>query len=357
MFRTTKALGKLIILENLSIRDALKKLDEGGHGIIQIVDDNKILKGIFTDSDFRKIVLKKIDLDTSITKVMNKNPIVINKKSANKEEIQALMQTNAIWQLPIVDNGKVVDLVVESDLFDLGKTHHNDIIESPIPVLIMAGGKGTRLDPITRIIPKPLVPIGEKTIIEIIMNKFSENGINEFIISINYKGSLIKTFIKESVTNYNIKFLEEESYLGTIGSLKLLENKLDTPIFVANCDILLDISFKDLLTFHYNNKFDMTLVGSMLHHALPYGVCDVLESGELISIKEKPEMDYLINAGMYIINPDCLRYIPKNDFFDATDLIKSLKDNGKNVGVYPIRDSVLLDIGQLEEYKKIIMSI
>lgn len=343
--------------DKITVRQGIKLLDDCGYGIILITDENQKLMGIFTDSDFRKIVLNGSSLQQPICKVMNDSPVTLEKKDTNIKNIKLLMQRKdkIIWQLPILENGIVIDLVVESDLVSSKNIQPSyKKINQPVPVVIMAGGKGTRLDPITRIIPKPLVPIGDKTILEIIMDKLSKFGLDNFLISINYKGSMIKNFIEDLDTNYNIRYIEESQYLGTVGSLNLIRNDFNSSIIVTNCDVILDIDYGHFLKFHLKNNFDITLVGSVMHHTIPYGICNISESGELLSLKEKPEMDFLINSGMYLIDSKCLQFIPSNERFDMTDLIHAVKQDSKKIGVYPIRDGSWIDIGQLGEYKSLI---
>ena len=216
----------------------------------------------------------------------------------------------------------------------------------------MAGGKGTRLDPFTRIFPKPLIPIGDNPIIEIIMDKFAKYGMKSFIISVNTKAKMIKAYFEDSRSKYNISFIDEDKPLGNIGALRFLEGKLKTPFFISNCDIIVECDYTKIYEFHQQHNCDLTIVGSLQHYTIPYGVCDIENGGILKSIKEKPEYDLLVNTGMYVFNPDILKFIPKNEFFNIPDLIKKLKKARKKIGVYPVSEKSWIDVGKLSEYKK-----
>ncbi|GAB4284895.1 MAG: hypothetical protein Kow0068_10100 [Marinilabiliales bacterium] len=239
---------------------------------------------------------------------------------------------------------------VTEDFFYKIKPKPNKI-KINVPVVIMAGGKGTRMKPFTDVLPKPLIPIGNKTMIEIIMDEYNKHGIKEFYLSINYKGKLIKAYF-EDFKEYIIHFIEEEQFLGTAGSLKLLNGKIHTPFFVSNCDILIKGSYADIYNFHNNGNYDLTIVAAMVNYKIPYGVCKINKGGALKSIEEKPEYNFLINTGMYVLNPKILNYIPNNQFYNITNLINILKNTDHKIGVYPVSEGSYIDTGQWEQYKK-----
>ena len=216
----------------------------------------------------------------------------------------------------------------------------------------MAGGKGTRLAPFTYILPKPLIPIGEKPVIEIIIDEYIKFGVNNFFISVNHKANMIKAYFEDINHEYSIGYVIEDKPLGTAGSLKYLEGKIDSDFFVSNCDIIIKENYNSIYDFHKKNDNILTLVSSMQHHTIPYGVCEIENGGTLKSITEKPQYDFLVNTGMYILSPEALKYIPENEFFHITHLIEKLKDDGKKVGVFPVSEKSWIDIGQWTEYKK-----
>ena len=183
----------------------------------------------------------------------------------------------------------------------------------------MAGGKGERLKPVTNILPKPLVPIGEKTIIEHIFDKFLESGSTDFYLTLKYKSRLIKAYFEESNNNYMVNFIEEEKPLGTAGSLHKLKNTLKEPFFVTNCDVIINTDYNSLYDFHKNGGYDLSLVASAKEYVIFYGTCELDSKGSLSNLVEKPSYDFLVNTGLYVLNPDVLSFIPENQYFDITN--------------------------------------
>jgi len=352
MYRAQKELQSLLVNEKNTVREAIQKLDTAHHGIILIVNKNKSLKGIFTDGDFRRLVLNGISLDAIISDVMNTNPRTILVNNATEEALKKLFNTEGLLHLPIVDEyNKVVDVTFLSDFMpNIKKRKVRKVIDNK--VVIMAGGKGTRLDPFTRILPKPLIPIGNKAIIEIIMDEYAKYGMKKFYISINHKGRMIQAYFEEQDYDYTIEYITENKPLGTAGALKLIEGKISSPFFVSNCDIVIKDDYTKIYDFHKNGNYVLTLVGSMQHHTIPYGVCEIENGGKLKSIKEKPGQDFLVNTGMYLLNPEVLQFIPNNKFYHITNLIDKLKNEGFKIGVYPVSEKSWIDIGELKGYKR-----
>ena len=352
MYRTQKEIQSLLVNEKNTVREAIQKLDAAHQGVILIVDKNKLLKGIFTDGDFRRLVLNGISLDTIITDVMNTNPRTILANNASREELTKLFNTGGFLHIPIINEyNKVVDVTFLSDFIrDIKERKVRKLIDNK--VVIMAGGKGTRLDPFTRILPKPLIPIDNKAVIEIIMDEYAKYGMKKFYISINHMGRMIRAYFEEQDCDYTFEYITEDKPLGTAGALKFIEGKISSPFFVSNCDIIVKDDYTKIYDFHIKGGYALTLVASMQHHTIPYGVCAIENGGELKSIKEKPEQDFLVNTGMYILNPEVLQFIPDNKFYHITNLIDKLKNEGFKIGVYPVSEKSWIDIGELKGYKR-----
>lgn len=333
-----------IINEDCLIKDAIKQLNENRLQILIVVDCHNKLIGTVTDGDIRRAILNNISLNEQVTRIMNRTPkFVYIDEEENAEE---LMVKHRIKTVPVIDRDKkIVDLIFIEDF--LGTKY--EYSKKPNCVFIMAGGKGTRLDPFTKILPKPLIPIGDKPIIEVIMKNFKKYGFNDFIISINYKAEIIKLYFSENPDGYNIGFVHEKEFLGTAGSLKLAENKLNDTFIVSNCDVIIDIDFDELLRYHKKSNNHATVVGVVKNMQIPYGVMDV-NNGELVNMTEKPEYNFVINSGVYVLEPELISLIPEGRPFNMPDLLLRSKVFGYKVGVYPV-SSKWFDVGQWEEYR------
>ena len=218
--------------------------------------------------------------------------------------------------------------------------------------LILAGGKGSRLEPFTKVLPKPLVPIQEKPIIEHIIERFTILGCSDFHLMVNYKGGIIKAYFEELQPDYSLQFIEETEPLGTVGSLHFLDGKFNQPFFLTNCDIIIKADYVSLYEFHQKGNYDITLVASDKEFIIPYGTCELNRKGDLSHIIEKPQYDFLVNTGLYVLNPDMLKLIPEKRFYHITHLIEDVKNQGKKVGVFPIDDDAWIDVGQWTEYQQ-----
>lgn len=335
---------------SLTVVDAMGMIDTNARGILFIADDNNVLLGCVTDGDIRRWILKTGELSTSVNHVMNKSPKYLYVEQKNKA--YSMMRKKTITAVPILNNEmQIVDIVVlnEEDRVTEGKTKKS---LSQVPVIIMAGGKGTRLYPYTKILPKPLIPIGETPIVERIIDCYLEYGVKKFFMSVNYKKSMIKSYFNDISTDYEIKYVEEDKPLGTCGSIKLIENKFVEPLFVANCDALILADYADIYDYHVDSGNMITVVSALKNITIPYGVIHSTQNGELVDIEEKPKLSYCINTGMYIINPDVIEMIPDDEVFHMTDLVKKVMNQGGKVGTYPVSEDSFLDMGELSEMKR-----
>lgn len=336
--------------KEISVKEAMRQMDKAGERILFVIDEGRKILGSLSDGDIRRWVLKEGSLAASIEKVFRRSPVVFS-ENYQLDEIKETMLKKKLQGIPIVDQqNRITKILFWEEVFEKEAAQIKGRID--IPVVIMAGGKGSRLDPFTRILPKPLIPIGDKAVIEIIADKFYQYGVNEFYISINHKARMIKAYFDEIHAAYKIRYVEEDNPLGTAGALKFMEERVRTDLFVSNCDIIVEADYLEILKFHKKKKYDMTIIGSFRHFTIPYGICTIENGGRLLGIKEKPEYDYLVNTGMYVLKKDTLALIPKNQYFDITDLIDQLLKNNGSIGVFPIDAKSWTDIGQWDEYHK-----
>ena len=341
----------ITISRNITIRQAMKTLNKTAEKCLLVVDESEKLLGTLTDGDIRRTILAGCDFSDTIGNSFCTDPTILYFGKYNKNKAIELLQRKKLDLIPVInENCQIVDYITWSKL---GKTYEkNQYPLSENLVVIMAGGKGTRLEPFTKVLPKLLVPIHEKPVIEHIIERFTNIGVNKIILSINYKARITKAYFQELKPKYTIEFIEETQPLGTAGSLKQLFGKFKHPFFVTNCDIIIDANYSSVYDFHKKEKNDITLVASAKEYIIPYGTCELNSSGHLSHINEKPQFDFLINTGLYVLNPDVLTIIPENKFYHITNLIEDAKNQGKKIGVFPIDDDAWIDIGQWSEYKK-----
>lgn len=335
---------------SLSIVDAMSRIDKNAKGILFIIDAENKLVGSLTDGDIRRWILKEGELTTSVVEAMNKTPQWISERSV--DNTFDFMREKSITAVPIIDEDKrIIDIVFLSDETKENENRQRGNL-SGIPVIIMAGGKGTRLYPFTKILPKPLIPIGETPIVERIINSFIEYGINKFYMTVNYKKGMIRSYFNDLEPQYTIHYVEESKPLGTGGSIKLITDKFDKPLFVTNCDALILADYADIYEYHMKSGNAITMVSALKNITVPYGVVHSGENGELKGMEEKPTLSYFINTGMYVINPETIDYIPADVMFHMTQLVEKVMKNGGKVGTYPISEDSFLDMGEFDEMKR-----
>ena len=337
-------LADFLIQSGSSIKEAMRQIDKNAKGIVYIVQDKKLI-GVLTDGDVRRFLLKNGDLNENVSIIMNKNPIVLDIE--HEKETHTLLEQNKIRSLPIIDEkNEIIRIYIDHEKIELKK----EILG--VPVVIMAGGKGTRLYPYTQILPKPLIPIGDKTITEHIMERFMEYGCNRFTMIVNYKKHFIKSYFEENEKQLNVNFEEEKEFYGTGGGLKLLDKKFNSTFFMTNCDILIEEDYSKILKYHKEQKNIVTMVCAEKKMRIPYGTVDISREDKVIGFKEKPEFSFITNTGFYILEPEFLEMIPENTFIHITDIIQQCIEQDRNVGVYKINEDKWLDMGQLEELEK-----
>ena len=285
----------------------------------------------------------------------NKRTIYITKNKSSIKKIKNIFYKKKIEILPLINNKKkIIDIILKTDVFNFikRKSKKSNSLKK-LKVIIMAGGKGRRLDPITKVFPKPLVPIKDKTAIENIMENFSKFGVRNFFLILNYKADLIKAFFKSKENlHQNITYIDEAKPLGTVGGLEKLKHKIKGPFVVTNCDVFFNFNFNKLISFHNKNKYDLTLVVSNQISILPYGVCELDSKFNFKKIKEKPRFKHLITTGLYVMNSSLLKLLSKNQHQDMNNLIEIAKNNKFKIGTFKIGKNNWQDIGQLGDYKK-----
>lgn len=335
---------------HMTIVDAMELIDKNSSGILFIEDaDNKFV-GCISDGDIRRWLIKTGDLQALVSDAMTKTPVSVYIEDQDK--VFKIMQSKHITSIPILDvNHKIVDIALRTD-FDQESSQSNKSSLTGVPVVVMAGGKGTRLYPYTKILPKPLVPIGDTPIVERIIKYYTEYGINEFHMTVNYKKEMIRSYFVNGVFPFTIKFVEETIPLGTGGSLKLIEDRFDRPLFVTNCDTLILADYDKIYDFHVKNGNVVTMVAAIKNITIPYGVLHTKESGELVGMEEKPRLSHMINTGMYVINPNVIDLIPEGCIFHMTHLVDKVRARGQKVGVYPVSEDSFLDMGEFDEMRR-----
>jgi len=340
----------ILIHEGESVKDALKKLDKTAEKTLIVVDDHKHLLGTISDGDIRRHLLKGRDLEESIIDVYYRKPRVLSESDTSLETAKEMMLKYKIELLPVVDaDNRVVDFISWSLAFSNKKKERGHTLD--LPVVIMAGGKGTRLEPFTKVFPKPLIPLGDKPIIEVIIDEFRHYGINKFFITLNYKADMIEAYFKSVERDYDITFVREEEFLGTAGALRLLRGHLDGPFILSNCDTVVKANYENVVRLHKEQKSYVTILSALRHYEIPYGVLKYGMGGEIQEIVEKPECTFTINTGCYVLDSRSLEYVPEG-YYDMPTLIATLIANNRKAITYPVNESDYIDIGQWEEYRR-----
>lgn len=338
-----KSVQNIKLTTNATIKEALHIIDEGALQIALVVDENDKLLGTLTDGDIRRGLLKGLTLDSSIEEIVFRTPTVA-KVSDTKEDILKIALSKKLHQIPIVDDfGKILG-IKEIDELVKPKNKTNKVI-------LMVGGLGTRLRPLTETTPKPMLKVGNKPILETIVEKFAEYGYTDIIMCVNYKSDMIQNYFKDGKEfGVNIEYILEEQRMGTAGALSLLTDKPNEPFFVMNGDLLTNVNFEHLHNYHIATNSVATMCVRAYDFQVPYGVVNIKNS-KIVSIEEKPIHKFFVSAGIYMLSSEVLNYIPQNEFYDMPTLFEKLISLNKNTVSFPIRE-YWLDIGRIEEYKK-----
>jgi len=335
---------KLTIKSDTTLIEAMSVIENGSVKMAFVVENKNYLKGILTDGDIRRALLAGYKLSDSIELIYTKDPVVVNTTDSNDVILRKSIQINS-QQLPLLDkDGKLIGL---KDLKDLLVTYSEHS-----KVVIMSGGLGTRLRPLTEKVPKPLLPVGGKPMLETIIHTFKQHGFTDFIISVNYKSDMIKSYFGDGREfDVTIEYIDEDKRMGTAGSLSLMKEKLSTPFFVVNADLLTNLNYHYMLQYHLAQGADATMGTRLYEMQVPYGVIHA-RNQQILDIEEKPVSKYMVSGGIYILDPNVLSMIPEDSFYDMPTLFETLIQKKRKLVSFSIRErDYWKDIGCMDDYE------
>lgn len=344
------------IAPEMTLLQAIKRMDEIRCKLLLVMDGG-FFKGLISIGDVQRAIIRNVPLNETVASVLRDDIVVCRADDPESKIRSEMLRCRAAFMPLINEDGSLAAVVFWEDYFA------DDVIRRKtsslqLPVVIMAGGTGSRLRPLTNILPKPLLPFGETTIVETIMDRFVHAGCNKFLMSLNYKAALVRHYFAERNNSaYELNFFEEGKPLGTAGSLSIIANSLKTSFFVSNCDIVIEQELDEVWQYHQANKNELTIVAALKHVKLAYGSLVTGENGLLKELSEKPEWVFKVNSGVYILEPHLLAMIPQNEFYNMTDLIDAVVKRGGRVGVFPVSEGSWSDIGNWEDYHRVAMSL
>ncbi len=330
-----------IISENATLRQALESLDMVRVKVLLVVSQDRLVASL-TDGDIRRAILSGHSVESPIINIANYTPFYLVED--NIDLIEKYLDEKQIVAIPIVDDDKKIQKIYALDYVN----SEERINEIDVPVVIMAGGLGTRLYPYTKILPKPLIPIGDIPISERIIQSFQNVGCKEFHMIVNYKRNMIKAYFNDNDFNYNIKFWDEEIPLGTGGGIFLLKNTIKDTFILTNCDVIILDDISKIIEHHKQNNNKVTMVCSLKNFEIPYGIVNFSDGGEIASFQEKPQMSFFTNTGYYILDSEIFNYINENEKIGMPEIIDRMRNDNKKVGIYPISENSWLDMGQFD---------
>ncbi len=335
---------EFLIDEEVTMIEAMEQLDKVAKKVLFVVREERFVAAI-TDGDIRRWILKKGNLDAKVKNIANYSPKFLSEE--NRDKAKEYMNKHSIEALPILDKeNNIISVVLWNDAeIELKRN-------LTVPVVIMAGGFGKRLYPYTKILPKPLIPIGEIPIVEHIMNRFNQHGSTQFYLVVNHKKNMIKAYFNEIEKNYKVDYVDEDKPLGTGGGLSLLKGRIDTTFILSNCDILIEEDYGKIYTYHKKENNIITMVCSLKNIKIPYGVVEISATGEIESMKEKPELSFFTNTGVYIVESKVIEELEDNRAIGFPDIIERYKSQGEKIGIYPISENSWMDMGQIDEMEE-----
>ena len=336
------SLQNITVNQDISIGDALKKIDKSSKQICLVIEKDKLI-GTLTDGDVRRGLLKGLDLESSIESIIFRTPTTCNVIDSKKKVLEIAL-AKRLHQIPIVDNYGVLVGLYDTDELLKPKSKPNSVI-------LMVGGLGTRLMPLTEDIPKPMLEVGGKPILQTIIEGFAKQGFHNITMCLGHKSNVIQDFFKNGKEfDVNIDYIVEEKRMGTAGALTLFKKELNEPFFVMNGDLLTNINYETMLNFHQEKNSKATMCIREYEIEVPYGVVST-NIENIVSIEEKPVHNFYVNAGIYLLEPDCIDVIPRDEFFDMPSMFEKLINAKEKIVSFPLKN-YWLDIGRLEDLKK-----
>jgi len=336
---------KYIIKIDTNIKSAMIQMKTVGKKCLFICDSENQLLGSLSDGDLRRAMLSGKTFKSKIKSIINYRPKYIFEEKKNNSKIKNYFVNYKLDLIPIVNKNRQIVKILEWNNFFKTKKKiklFNNLNKYNFKIVIMAGGLGKRLRPLTNLLPKPLIPINNKTAIEHILDFFKNYGLNKFYITINYKAKLLELYFNQLLKKKNIIFIRENKPLGTVGSLKKIKSNSD--FILTNCDVIHKINLEKFIKFHKKNNYDLSLVAATKKYSIPYGICEV-KKNNLLKINEKPSFDTFINSGFYIISNRLIKLIPHNKEYNVTELINDALIKKYKIGVFKIKSSQWYDIG------------
>ena len=335
-------IDEIKINQNASIKEALEVIDKGAIKVAVVLSDDGLLLGMLSDGDIRRALLKGMSLDDSITSIINKHPVVANINDT-KERILELANEKKLHQIPIISNGKLIGI---QDIREFLAPKNK-----PNKVILMVGGLGTRLRPLTNDVPKPMLDVGNKPILHTIVENFAKYGYTDIIMCVNYKSEIIKEYFGNGDKfGVKIEYVLENQRMGTAGALSLLQKRPKDDFFVMNGDLLTNVNFEYLHEYHKDSNALASICIRKYEMQVPYGVVNV-RANKVTSIEEKPTQSFFVSAGIYMFSPIVLDFIPKGVFYDMPTLLGELLKHDFPIHPFPIRE-YWLDIGRMDEYRR-----
>lgn len=341
----------VVVPPTISILQAVTRMDEVRCKLLLVLERGHFL-GLLSIGDVQRAIIRNVAFSEPIRKILRADIIVCRVGDSEDHVRSEMLRCRAVFMPILSGDGALIDVRFWEDYFSEQRlSAGRNALQ--LPVVIMAGGTGSRLRPLTNILPKPLLPFGGKTIIETIMDRFAQVGCTTFHVSLNYKAAMIRHYFAELKDSpYQISFFEESKPLGTAGSLSLVADRIKTPFFVSNCDIVIEQELDEVWNYHCANKNELTVIAALKHVKLAYGSLVTGQDGLLCELSEKPEWVFKVNSGVYILEPHLLSSVPHGVFFNMTDLIECVLARKGRVGVFPVSEGCWSDIGNWNDYQK-----